>query len=352
MKKMFPLIILLAHSALASAQIDFTGGQNNTTSNGRFFKADSAIRANEFGEVHSLIIVKNGKLIFEQYYNGWNRDSVHQLQSATKSVVSALLGCSIQQGFVKNVNEEITVYYPKDYFDSPLKREIKIEDLLTQQHGLKWKEAPWDDPGNKWRKVLETEGDWYKTILQTAMDTAPGTFFNYSNAAPVLTAGLIQRASKMQIDKFAKKYLLGPLKITQFRFWNGNGGPQNNGMALLSLTSRGMAKFGQLYLQGGKWNNRQVIPENFIRASVAGKVKNVGANGFYSGYDYGYFWWSNPVSKKKTTGQPAAVFIARGHGGQNIIVWPEKQMVVVITAWNMQQPNKPLQIFDEYILNY
>lgn len=333
----------------------FTCCQNSGESRGlsaNFSKqtasADSAIRAGEFGELHSLVIMKYGKLIFEKYYNNWKPDSVHQLQSATKSVVATLLGCAVQNGFIKSVDEKIINYFPAGFITDPLMKTIRIKDLLTQEHGLKWKEAPWNDPDNTWRKILATQGNWYKDILQTPMDTLPGTKFNYSNAAPVLVTAIIQHATKMNIDDFARQFLFAPLGITNYNFWQGNGGPQNNGMALLYLTSKDMAKIGQLYLQKGNWSGKQIISEQFVQQSTSAIVKNVGMNGFYKSYDYGYFWWSNPVLQG--AGKATAVFIARGAGGQNIIVWPAKEMVIVITAWNMQQPNKPQAVFERYLL--
>lgn len=323
----------------------------HSVANNRYALVDSAIRAGEFGEIHSLLVMQNGQIAFEQYYNSWPADSLHQLQSATKSVVATLFGCALQQGLIPGADAPIADYYPAVKGKDDRKQAIKIEDLLTQRHGLKWKEAPWDDPDNTWRKVLATEGDWYNMILQTPMDTLPGTHFNYSNAAPVLVAGIVQAASKMRIDDFAKQYLFDPLDIKKYRFWNGNGGPQNNGMALLSLTSRDMAKIGQLYLRNGRWNGAQLIPAEFVREATSSKVKNVEANGVYSGYDYGYFWWSNPVWRGDTTQRPSPVYLARGAGGQNIIVWPEKDVVVVITAWNMQRPNKPQEIFEKYLMD-
>ncbi|MCB0607923.1 MAG: serine hydrolase [Lewinella sp.] len=347
---LFTLLTILWFPFSIACQIDFSHYRPGPQDDPAFLRADSAIRADAYGEVHSLLVVEKGKLVFERYYRDWTPDSLHQLQSATKSIVATLLGCALQQGLIPGVDQPISAYYPYIEGRDTLKNGIRIRDLLTQRHGLKWKEAPWDDPGNTWRKVLATEGNWFETILKTPMDTAPGARFNYSNAAPVLTTGIIQAASGMRIDSFADRYLFKPLEIDHTFFWQGNGGPQNNGMALLFMTARDMAKIGQLYLQGGKWGSRQVMPSWFAQEAVSPKVHDVEGNGYYAGYDYGYFWWSNPVLRTSPDGRPAKVFLARGAGGQNIIVWPEREMVVVITAWNLQQSNRPQVIFDDYML--
>jgi CubicO group peptidase (beta-lactamase class C family) len=344
-RQAFILYLILFHSYALFGQISFDVGRDSGSLS-TFQKVDSAIRANEFGEIHSLLVVKEGKLLFEGYYNGWKMDSVHQMQSATKSVISTLLGCAIQKGYVKSTDEHISNYFPDSYFIDRQHAAIRIEDLLTQRHALKWIEGAWDSPDNTWRKVISSPGDWYQRILETPMDTLPGTKFVYSNAAPVLISGLIQQATKMRIDSFANLYLFKKLNISKVWFWQGNGGPQNNGMALISLTSRDMAKIGQLYLQGGKWNEEQVLPENFVTKATSGIVNGVGLNGAYKQYDYGFFWWSNPVTQndKKTE-----VFLARGAGGQNVIVNKKEGLVIVITAWNLQQSNKPQLIYDWYL---
>ncbi len=329
-----------------TSQINFQEKYSDEILFRKALSADSAITKNEFGEVHSLLIIKNGKVVFENYYNGWTKDSLHQLQSATKSVISTLVGCAIQQQFIKSENDPIKNYFSQYKFDDSLKRKIKISDLLTQRHGLKWNEGAWEDPENNWRKIISEKGDWIKKIIEMPMDTAPGTKFVYSNAAPTLISAIIQYASKMPVDSFAIQYLFKPLEIANYWFWQGNDGPQNNGLALISLTSRDMAKIGQLYLQNGKWKNQQVVPENYIQTATSSIVTGVGLNGAYKQYDYGYFWWSNPVSQndKKTN-----IFLARGAGGQNIIVNREENLIVVITAWNMKQPNKVQLIYDWYL---
>lgn len=331
---------------LLPGQIDFEYNLTDKNLAKRFQAADSAIRAGEFGNIHSLVVIKNGRLIHESYYQGWTKDSVHQLQSATKSVISLLLGCAIHQKLILSEEEPIWHYYTAYKPIDPNKLSIRISDLLTQRHGLKWKENPWNDPDNNWRNMTGTRGDWYKIILTTPMDTLPGKVFNYSNAAPVLVSGILQQASGLPIDTFAKRYLFHKLNITHYWFWHGNGSASNNGMALISLNSRDMAKLGQLVLQNGVWNNERLVDENYLIKSTSSLVKQVEPNGVYEYYDYGYFWWSQP---KPRNAEVSDVILARGAGGQHIIIDKKNQVVVVITAWNMQQPNKPQFIYERYL---
>lgn len=351
----FLLICIPVKSLFAQIQWD-TG--MNTQNTAAFQEMEEAIHNGDYGEIRSIIVIRNKQNIYEQYFNGWQRDSLQQLQSATKSIVSTLLGVAIQQNYVENTQELISNYYKEEFqnITDPLKQKITIEDLLTQQHGLDWKEAPWNSPDNNWRNILESEGNWYRMILDTPMDAMPGTDFNYSNAAPVLITGLIQHASDMQIDKFAQKYLFDPLSINEVKYWDGNGGPHNNGLALLYLKTRDMAKIGQLYLQKGTWNDRQILPTTYVEEAVSAKLKNVEGNPFYKSYDYGHFWWVNPVLRdtqnKSSNMQNPYIYLARGAGGQNIIVWPDEELVFVVTAWNLQQTNITQKIFNDFIVPY
>lgn len=326
-------------------QIDFTKTSLYPRLEQKAMLADKAISNGDYGEIHSLLVVKEGKLLFEKYYQGWKIDSVHQAQSMTKSIVSTLLGLAMQQGFVKSTEDSVVSYFSQYKDVSDAHKSIKISDLLTQRHGLKWSERPWNSPDNTWRNLLSYSGDWYEQILKTEMAVQPGTQFNYSNAAPVLISGIVQNASGLNIDQFAKKYLFDPLDIGKYRFWQGNGGPQNNGMAMILLTSRDIAKVGQLYLQNGVWKGRQLLAEEFVAKATSSIVKKAEGNPLYKSYDYGYFWWINPVSRDQ---KKYEVFLARGAGGQLLIVEPKRELIVVITGWNLTRPNKPQTLFDTY----
>ncbi len=315
-------------------------------------EAVTAIESGSFGEVHSLLIIKDHKTIFEQYFNDWPADSVHQLQSATKSITSTLLGIALHQGLIESVEQPVLSFFSDKKIEYPdsLLDAMTIKDLLTQRTGMAWKEAPWDSPDNTWRMILETEGDWYEMILNTPMREEPGTRFNYGNAAPVLITGIIQEVSGMDIDAFAKKYLFDPLDIEQFRYWGGNGGPANNGGALLFLTSKDLAKIGQLYLQDGVWEGKRILPEGWVQEATSTYVNGNIDNRFYK-FGYGYFWWSvGPPLSEDYPNIPNSIFMARGAGGQHLIVHPEEKMAVVITAWNLQQSSLPLTIYTNYIL--
>ncbi|WP_298897527.1 serine hydrolase [uncultured Psychroserpens sp.] len=309
-----------------------------------------AISDSTYGTIHSVLIMQNNELIFEKYFNGWTKDSLHMMQSATKSVIATLMGIAIQEGYIQDVNQKVLSFYEHKPIENinTWKEDMTIEDLLTQQHGLKWQEAPWNSPDNTWRKLLATQGDWYTSILSTPMECEPGTLFNYSNAAPVLTSGIIQEASKMSIDSFAKRYLFKPLEINSYRFWQGNDGPKNNGLALLFLTSRDMLKIGQLYLNNGRWNNKQILPTTWTKKAAKTPItENHRDNRFYR-FGYGYFWWNTPKASGNNPETNSDIYLARGDGGQYIIIDPKHKIVAVITAWDLQKGNYIFNLYTRY----
>ena len=314
--------------------------------------AIAAIRGGEYGQVHSLLISKDGELIVEEYFNGWTADSLHQLQSATKSVVSTLMGIAIHKGFISGVDAPVVPFFDDRELENmdDRKRAMTIEDLLTQRHGLAWNEGAWEDPENTWRKVLATEGDWYGMILGMPMQDDPGTGMAYSNAAPLLTTGVIQQASGMDIQDFAAEHLFAPLGITSWRFWQGNGGPEHNGAALLFLRPRDMIKIGQLYLQDGIWDGERLLPEGWVEEAAATPVVPAYEDNPHYLFGYGYFWWNTPRPRRFGLLPVApSVFVARGAGGQYIVVHPEERMVVVLTAWDLQFANLLFEVFPRYL---
>ncbi len=342
------VIILMACNSAKSSEDNLSYLDQNKM---RLNAGLKAIENNTYGTIHSVLIMHNNDIIFEEYFNGWTEDSLHMMQSATKSVISTLMGIAIQEGFIDDVNQKVLPYFKHKAPENinKWKEEMTIEDLLTQQHGLKWQESPWNSPNNTWRKILATEGDWYKSILSSPMQCEPGTRFNYSNAAPVLTSGIIQEASKMSIDSFAKTYLFDPLNIKTYRFWEGNGGAKRNGSALLFLKSRDMLKIGQLYLNNGRWNDKQILPKSWVKKAAKTPItENHRDNRFYR-FGYGYFWWNTPETMGSNPKTNTNIYLARGAGGQYIIVDPDNSMVVVITAWDLQKGNYIFDLYTRYI---
>ena len=263
-------------------------------------------------EVHSILIVRHGYLVAEAYFHPYNQDRVHSLTSCTKSFLSALVGIAVEEGLL-DLNAKALDSFPGYSIanDSPLKQEITVEHLLLMRSGLDWPESSvsYSSSSNILRQMMNSQ-DWVQFVLDRPMAVAPGSVFNYSTGDSQILGTVLEQATGTTIQDFARTRLFEPLQVPP-RQWYWTSAPEGVAFAGggLHLTPRAMAQFGYLYLEGGIWNGKQVIPEEWIEASVAPPT-------------YGYHWW------RLSNGG----YVALGYGGQRIAVMPSLDMIVVITG--------------------
>jgi len=291
------------------------------------------IEQGAFNNVHSCLIVRNGALVYEQYFGGIRREKLHRLYSVTKSVTSALIGIAIEQGYIAGVEQPIISYFP-EYMDddwNPHKNAITLQHLLNMTSGLKYDENsyPYSDPRNSHTQMTATR-DWMAWALAQPLVAEPGTRFIYSTANSHLFSGIIHRTTGLYANQFAEEYLFGPLGIADY-FWTiGDGYPATGGsFGGLKLRPRDMAKFGYIYLNGGRWKGEQIVPEAWVAESLTPRI------GAWGEARYGYQWW---IQQDRVSGIDLQWFSARGYGGQFIAVFPSLDMVVVLTCGNEQTP--------------
>ncbi len=277
--------------------------------------------------MESFIVCHNGKIRFEKYYHGIQKDSLHHIQSQTKSIVSLLLGIAIDKDFVPDENETVKTYFP-EYFDSPgsLKSELKIKEILTMTAGFEWEEMiPFDDPKNDNINMFNSN-DYLKYILSKPVsDSLYGTF-NYNSGCPMIIAGIIEKATKMRLDKFAELYLFKPLGITSYRWIKDAAGFCHGGGGLY-LKPADMMKIGILMLNGGKYETRQVVSGEWIDRMTRHYVTTNFENS-----QYGYFWWIRNIGTGQE--QTALVISAEGAGGQKLYIFPAYRLIVSFTERN------------------
>jgi CubicO group peptidase (beta-lactamase class C family) len=255
----------------------------------------------------SMIIVRNDTVVFEKYYNDNTKNQSVDIQSVTKSIISALVGIAIREGYIKGVDQKLSEFFP-DYFprkDDPRKNDLALRHLLTMSAGFDWQDGPPFPP------------DIVGATLDLPFKTAPGKAFSYNSCLPQIVSALITKESKMSTREIAVKYLFGPLGIA-VRAWDQPNGIYN-GCCHLFLTLREMAKIGSLFLHRGNWNGRQIIPAEWVEESTSFQIK-VNENAAY-----GYYWWLHTVSGRR-------VFSALGLWGQFIVVIPDFNMVMVATG--------------------
>lgn len=294
-------------------------------------------------KIHSVLLLKNGQLIIEEYFNGHSADQQHDLRSTTKSIRSILMGIAIDEGFINNIDEPISKYLinlvPKRNLDER-KGKITIRNLLTMSSGLDCND--WDSKSDGQEDKVSRKKDWLQFTLDLPMINDPGTVSNYCSMGAILIAEIISRASGMTIDKFAEQYLFNPLGITNVSWGHTSNKEIIPSGKRLYMTSRDLAKIGQLILNNGKWKKKQLVSERWIEESTTPKTK-------ITGIDYGYFWWNIPFV---VNGKVMVFKAATGNGGQYIMVLPERDMVAIFTggAYNSEEDKIPFAIVKDIFL--
>jgi CubicO group peptidase (beta-lactamase class C family) len=275
--------------------------------------------------LHSFLIVRNGKLVLESYFGGWERERLHELRSCSKSVNSLLVGIAIDQGALDGVDHPVFDLFPQyAAFEDAAKDAMRVEHLLTMSSGLKWDQSgsgtasDRDDEG-----ALESSDDWLGYVLSREMQDPPGEVFLYNSGCSALLAGIVKQTTGEHSDVFAERHLFGPLGIERY-YWQKQRDGLCNAWAGLSLRPRDMAKIGQLVLDGGRWEGQQLVSQQWLERSTM-ELQSSAEGG------YGYQWWTDEVP---VNGRQLRVHSARGNGGQYIFIVPELNAVVVFTAGN------------------
>ena len=291
----------------------------------------SNIMSKQFRGIHSLLIVKNGALVHETYFENYQRSSLHTVYSITKSISSALIGIAIDQGLIHSVEDTVLSFFPQYSIQDPNKKKIQHRHLLTLTSGFAWDEKsyPYSDPRNTETQMVATN-DWMKFVLERPIQSDPGNEYVYNTGSVHLLSGIIKRASGMYADMFAEQTLFQPLGINEYE-WNKD--PQGfpcTGATLqgLRLRLRDIAKFGYLFLNRGLWQDQQVVPETWVEESTR---KHVDIN---DNRGCGYLWWTGSFT---VNGREIPNFYAAGYGGQTIHIIPELDLMIVFTCWDEAQ---------------
>lgn len=279
--------------------------------------ADSLInRFKEIGTVNSLLVQVKGDLVMEKYFGQMNNRRTNNIKSASKSILSLLTGIAIEEGFLNGTDQTIDEFFP-DYFETnpdSVKKSITIKDLLTMRTGL---ETTSFHNYGQW--VISS--NWIRFVLDQPMMESPGGKMIYSTGTTHLLSAILTKATGMSTREFATRYLFRPMDI-QAGGWDR--GPQGYYMGgnNMALRPADMIKIGQMVMDMGTYNGRQIVPEEWIVDSF-----KIYTRSNYNPYDYGYLWW-----RRKAGGYHVA--FAWGNGGQYILMIPELQSVIAITSDN------------------
>ena len=269
----------------------------------------------EFPHVYSLLVIRHGVIVFEQYYQGHDASTLFDVRSVTKSFISALLGIALAEQKIVNLDRTIFSYFP-EYKDDPIdprKAAITIQDLLTMRSGIAWDEA--DE-----FESLYASDNWIQYVLSRPMAHPPGQVFSYNSGASHILSELIHRVTGRHVLEFAHERLFSPLGIYRID-WETDPMDIPIGFAGLSLTARDLAKLGLLYMNQGLWDRTQILAPDYVRASTT----DWSSGGFPEEAQYGYHWWVLASGS-----HPA--FFAAGYGGQYLWVVPDLDLIAVVTA--------------------
>ncbi len=341
-------------------------------------EAVDRIRAGKYGEVHSLLISKDGKLVFEEYFPGhtykwdgpnfhgawmnWDREKEHNIHSVGKSITSACIGIAIDQGFIESVDQSIFNYLPEyEHLKTGGKDQITIEHLLTMTSGLEWDEwgTSYSSGDNDVIALWVDCHDPMACILEKPLVCDPGTDFTYSGGNMIVLGEIIKNATGMDIEAFSGIYLFAPMGIEPpaWRWINDSGVVYAAGDQL--LTPREMLKFGETYLHAGVWKGRQIISKGWVEYSAAPYPgpDNTWFNhllrpippgdGTWGPRGYSYSWWTHEFSHAC---EKIPAFWAFGWGGQKIVVFPDQNAVVVLTGGNYTSADMTAKILTEFVI--
>lgn len=298
-----------------------------------------------FPHVHSLVVVKNGKLVLDEYFYGYGPKDSHPIQSATKSVFSALVGIAQEQGLL-SIRDKLYGYFPRyrsgDSWDAR-KDAITLRNLLMMTSGLGCDD--WKDPkACSWSMV--SAPDWLDFSLNLPLNNDPGKKFAYCGACLTPFSFILGEKSGMGVDAFASKYLFEPLRFQNAHWMEGPHGviPASFG---LSLRPRDLAKLGYLFLKNGVWEGRQVVPAKWVQLSISPLLPKSRTNGIY---DYGYLWWGRTIHRN---GREVRIFFAWGVGGQCLFVAPKLNLICVVMGGNYRNSKlgaNAFRLFQDYVV--
>jgi CubicO group peptidase (beta-lactamase class C family) len=294
---------------------------------GKISELIQGILDENFQNIHSLLIVKNGKLVLEEYFYGYARHKIHSMMSVSKSITSLLVGIAIDKNKISDVNKPIY-----DFFSSykhinwdGLKNTIRLKHVLDMTAGLDWNYwvYPDTDPRSTSQAMIRSD-DWISFVLEREMISSPGKIFIYSNGLSLLLGEVLRNATGGYADQLAEEYLFDPLGITDYSWQKLSDGTINTAWGL-KLKPYDMAKIGYLMLKEGQWRGKQVISSEWVKQSINRQSEGDPLIG--SGY--GYQWWRGGTA---VNNRRIEAFYAAGKGGQYIFVCPEFDLVTIFTS--------------------
>jgi CubicO group peptidase (beta-lactamase class C family) len=298
-------------------------------------------RDGTFKQLSSIVVAHRGAVIYEHSFDG-TEGAKHDLRSAGKTIASILVGIAMDRGLIKSLDDKVVSYFPQY---GPDTRGITLRQILSMSSGLACNDNDEASPGNE--EKMYPQRDWDKFFFDIPL-LAPiphVPLWQYCTAGASLAGGVVQKAAGMPLHEFADQVLFSPLGITDYK-WQFTPTGRANTAGGIQLRARDMIKIGQLFLDGGRYQGKQIVSKSWVDESTANQIDTEDGRGD----TYGYFWWRRTY---KGAARPLAADYAAGNGGQKIYVFPEAQLVVAMTGnaygkrWAHEQNDR---ILEEFIL--
>ncbi len=305
---------------------------------------EAFVQGENRGFVDCIMVIRNGYIVAERYYNGYNKNAAHNVKSVSKSFLSAMTGIALRDGYLRSLNVRMLDFFPEYVTSSidPRKHNITVKHLLMMRGGIENDRSLYD--------YIYHSANWIETTIQLPLIYDPGTTFSYNTFLTHLLSVIITRSSGMNTKDFAQVNLLDKMDIICADWKQGPQGYYFGGNNMY-FTPRNMARLGYLYLNNGKLNSEQIVPQDWIDASLTNFTNWSNSNwGDLDDVQYGYLWWLGKINNQE-------VFLAIGHGGQFVICFPDLNMIVVTTSNNHvdmdkadQQERAVVSIVADYIV--
>ena len=320
---------LMTNKPAAASPRDTGDGWHTASPNEAGLKAGplaamvKAIERGDYQKIHAVLLVRGGRIVLEEYFGGYSQEKLHPIRSATKSFGSVLIGIAVDEGLIPGAEEPVERYF-KDQTSAWGDRAgaVTIKSLLTMTCGLDC-----DDHGDdsfKCEREMRRAEDWVNFALGLPMVHPPGKHWAYNSATLILLSEIITQTSGLSVPQFAERYLFEPLGIKEFKWcFSPKGRAWMAGSAF--MRPRDMARFGQMCLDKGVWNNRRIVSEKWLVEST-----RLHSHSEF-GMEYGYLWWHG---RHIMGGRSLEAFWAEGNGGQVIFICPAIDLVAVFTAGN------------------
>lgn len=308
------ILWILAFCLLAAVPTLGQGGPAYGPTTGEVDLQEIFQSARSAGSVRSLIIQQHGTIVGEKYFGKMSRNRTVNIKSASKSIISLLVGIAINEGMIDSVDQPIKPYF-QDYFKAhpdSIKEHITIRDLLTMRAGLETTSFY-----NYGRWV--TSKNWSEYVLDQPLEKQPGSGMIYSTGSSHLLSVILTKATGMSTRRFAERYLLGPMGI-RIGGWDKDPQGYYMGGNNMALSPGAMLKIGRMVQQDGLYRGQRIVPAEWLRESF-----RTYAHSNFNPYDMGYLWWKRTLAGEE-------VHFAWGYGGQYIFMLPNLDAVVVITS--------------------